>query len=135
MCMFRGLFFIFLNLAFLPQILDNWKYHKSKVASYWLVKLDSTKQRKVSLMLESDRAYLSQFTPDLPLHRIGGQFGSRSSVATDVWRNIRLKCPHPELLQDTFRATRLFQTHLIFARIWIKSHFVLSGLDHKPDRQ
>uniref|UniRef100_A0A671YPY6 Tubulin tyrosine ligase-like family, member 7 n=1 Tax=Sparus aurata TaxID=8175 RepID=A0A671YPY6_SPAAU len=28
-------------------ILDNWKYHKSKVASYWLVKLDSTKQRKV----------------------------------------------------------------------------------------
>lgn len=32
----------------LLQILDNWKYHKSKVASYWLVKLDSTKQRKVS---------------------------------------------------------------------------------------
>uniref|UniRef100_A0A8D3C7Q8 Tubulin tyrosine ligase-like family, member 7 n=1 Tax=Scophthalmus maximus TaxID=52904 RepID=A0A8D3C7Q8_SCOMX len=28
-------------------ILDNWKYHKPKVASYWLVKLDSTKQRKV----------------------------------------------------------------------------------------
>uniref|UniRef100_A0A671YX08 Tubulin tyrosine ligase-like family, member 7 n=1 Tax=Sparus aurata TaxID=8175 RepID=A0A671YX08_SPAAU len=31
----------------LDEILDNWKYHKSKVASYWLVKLDSTKQRKV----------------------------------------------------------------------------------------
>ncbi|CAG03459.1 unnamed protein product [Tetraodon nigroviridis] len=30
----------------LDEILDNWKYHKSKVASYWLVKLDSTKQRK-----------------------------------------------------------------------------------------
>ncbi|XP_005993927.1 tubulin polyglutamylase TTLL7 [Latimeria chalumnae] len=31
----------------LDDIMDNWKYHKSKVASYWLVKLDSTKQRKV----------------------------------------------------------------------------------------
>ncbi|XP_041134197.1 tubulin polyglutamylase TTLL7-like isoform X2 [Polyodon spathula] len=31
----------------LDDILDNWKYHKPKVASYWLVKLDSTKQRKV----------------------------------------------------------------------------------------
>ncbi|XP_048832720.1 tubulin polyglutamylase TTLL7 isoform X2 [Brienomyrus brachyistius] len=31
----------------LNEILDNWKYHKPKVASYWLVKLDSTKQRKV----------------------------------------------------------------------------------------
>lgn len=28
--------------------MDNWKYHKTKVASYWLVKLDSVKQRKVS---------------------------------------------------------------------------------------
>ncbi|XP_056132381.1 tubulin polyglutamylase TTLL7 [Lampris incognitus] len=33
--------------AMLDEILDNWKYHKPKVASYWLVKLDSTKQRKV----------------------------------------------------------------------------------------
>ncbi|KPP78298.1 tubulin polyglutamylase TTLL7-like, partial [Scleropages formosus] len=31
----------------LDEILDNWKYHKPKVASYWLVKLDSMKQRKV----------------------------------------------------------------------------------------
>uniref|UniRef100_A0A3Q2Y892 Tubulin tyrosine ligase-like family, member 7 n=1 Tax=Hippocampus comes TaxID=109280 RepID=A0A3Q2Y892_HIPCM len=31
----------------LDEILDNWKFHKPKVASYWLVKLDSTKQRKV----------------------------------------------------------------------------------------
>lgn len=34
------------------QILDNWRYHKPKVASYWLVKLDSTKQRKVSLTVK-----------------------------------------------------------------------------------
>lgn len=33
--------------VFDPQILNNWKYHKPKVASYWLVKLDATKQRKV----------------------------------------------------------------------------------------
>ncbi|XP_046892762.1 tubulin polyglutamylase TTLL7 isoform X1 [Hypomesus transpacificus] len=33
--------------AVLDEILDNWKYHKPKVASYWLVKLDSTKQSKV----------------------------------------------------------------------------------------
>ncbi|KAL7866724.1 hypothetical protein AOLI_G00145380 [Acnodon oligacanthus] len=31
----------------LNEILNNWKYHKPKVASYWLVKLDATKQRKV----------------------------------------------------------------------------------------
>ncbi|XP_030639886.1 tubulin polyglutamylase TTLL7 [Chanos chanos] len=33
--------------ALLDEILNNWKYHKPKVASYWLVKLDATKQRKV----------------------------------------------------------------------------------------
>ncbi|NXX17830.1 TTLL7 polyglutamylase, partial [Podargus strigoides] len=32
----------------IEDIMDNWKYHKTKVASYWLVKLDSVKQRKVS---------------------------------------------------------------------------------------
>lgn len=38
----------FLNMSSLKQIIDNWKYHKTKVASYWLIKLDSVKQRKVS---------------------------------------------------------------------------------------
>lgn len=38
----------FLNISSLKQIIDNWKYHKTKVASYWLIKLDSVKQRKVS---------------------------------------------------------------------------------------
>lgn len=33
--------------AVLDEILNNWKFHKPKVASYWLVKLDATKQRKV----------------------------------------------------------------------------------------
>ncbi|KAK1163930.1 tubulin polyglutamylase TTLL7-like isoform X1 [Acipenser oxyrinchus oxyrinchus] len=39
----------------LDDILDNWKYHKPKVASYWLVKLDSAKQRKA---LDIVRTYL-----------------------------------------------------------------------------
>ncbi|KAM4642805.1 tubulin polyglutamylase TTLL7 [Discoglossus pictus] len=31
----------------IDEIMDNWRYHKPKVASYWLIKLDSVKQRKV----------------------------------------------------------------------------------------
>ncbi|XP_030352315.1 tubulin polyglutamylase TTLL7 isoform X2 [Strigops habroptila] len=31
----------------IEDIMDNWKYHKTKVASYWLIKLDSVKQRKI----------------------------------------------------------------------------------------
>nr|XP_033772520.1 tubulin polyglutamylase TTLL7 isoform X2 [Geotrypetes seraphini] len=31
----------------IDDIMDNWKYHKPKVASYWLIKLDSMKQKKV----------------------------------------------------------------------------------------
>ncbi|XP_030887787.1 tubulin polyglutamylase TTLL7 [Leptonychotes weddellii] len=36
------------SLLLIEDIIDNWKYHKTKVASYWLIKLDSVKQRKVS---------------------------------------------------------------------------------------
>nr|XP_015096169.2 tubulin polyglutamylase TTLL7 [Vicugna pacos] len=35
------------SLLLIKDIIDNWKYHKTKVASYWLIKLDSVKQRKV----------------------------------------------------------------------------------------
>lgn len=31
----------------LDKILEDWKFHKPRVASYWLVKLDSIKRRKV----------------------------------------------------------------------------------------
>ncbi|XP_066899806.1 tubulin polyglutamylase TTLL7 isoform X7 [Kogia breviceps] len=34
------------SLLLIEDIIDNWKYHKTKVASYWLIKLDSVKQRK-----------------------------------------------------------------------------------------
>ena len=32
----------------LEMLVEEWKLHKPKVASYWLVKLDSVKRRKVS---------------------------------------------------------------------------------------
>nr|XP_025727796.1 tubulin polyglutamylase TTLL7 isoform X1 [Callorhinus ursinus]XP_025727797.1 tubulin polyglutamylase TTLL7 isoform X1 [Callorhinus ursinus] len=37
------------SLLLIEDIIDNWKYHKTKVASYWLIKLDSVKQRKSCL--------------------------------------------------------------------------------------
>ncbi|TKC42847.1 hypothetical protein EI555_000001, partial [Monodon monoceros] len=33
------------SLLLIEDMIDNWKYHKTKVASYWLIKLDSVKQR------------------------------------------------------------------------------------------
>lgn len=33
----------------LDRIMEDWKFHKPRVASYWLVKLDSIKRRKVRL--------------------------------------------------------------------------------------
>ncbi|XP_036916880.1 tubulin polyglutamylase TTLL7 [Sturnira hondurensis] len=35
------------TLILLEDIIGNWKHHKTKVASYWLIKLDSVRQRKV----------------------------------------------------------------------------------------
>ncbi|CAL8253180.1 unnamed protein product [Merluccius merluccius] len=62
--------------AVLDEILDNWKYHKPKVASYWLVKLDSTKQRKMLDIVRTNvRAALQRVwrEPDvesLHIHRL-----------------------------------------------------------------
>ena len=36
---------------FLLQLHENWKFHKPRIASYWLVKLDSIKRRKVCIVL------------------------------------------------------------------------------------
>ncbi|NXO24231.1 TTLL7 polyglutamylase, partial [Cisticola juncidis] len=60
----------------IEDIMDNWKYHKTKVSSYWLVKLDSAKQRKVlDIVRTSVRAVLQHVwkAPDienLHLYRI-----------------------------------------------------------------
>ncbi|XP_075413769.1 tubulin polyglutamylase TTLL7 isoform X2 [Tenrec ecaudatus] len=60
----------------LEDIIDNWKYHKTKVASYWLIKLDSVKQRKVldivrtSLRTVLPRIWTVPDVDELNLYRI-----------------------------------------------------------------
>uniref|UniRef100_A0A6I8P394 Tubulin tyrosine ligase like 7 n=1 Tax=Ornithorhynchus anatinus TaxID=9258 RepID=A0A6I8P394_ORNAN len=60
----------------IDDIMDNWKYHKTKIASYWLIKLDSIKQRKVlDIVKTSVRSILQRIwrVPDvecLHLYRI-----------------------------------------------------------------
>ncbi|XP_035393863.1 tubulin polyglutamylase TTLL7 isoform X3 [Cygnus atratus] len=52
----------------IEDIMDNWKHHKTKVASYWLVKLDSVKQRKLlDIVKTSVRAVLQHVwkAPDI----------------------------------------------------------------------
>ncbi|XP_077134067.1 tubulin polyglutamylase TTLL7 isoform X4 [Ranitomeya variabilis] len=40
--------------AIIDEIMENWRYHKPKVASYWLIKLDSVKQRKILDIVRSN---------------------------------------------------------------------------------
>lgn len=60
----------------IEDIMDNWKHYKTKVASYWLIKLDSVKQRKVlDIVKSSIRTVLPRIwrVPDaeeLSLYRI-----------------------------------------------------------------
>ncbi|XP_024907873.1 tubulin polyglutamylase TTLL7 isoform X1 [Pteropus alecto] len=64
------------SLLLVEDIIDNWKYHKTKVASYWLIKLDSVKQRKVlDIVKTSIRAVLPRIwkvsdVDELNLYRI-----------------------------------------------------------------
>ncbi|CAK6441284.1 unnamed protein product [Pipistrellus nathusii] len=64
------------SLLLVEDILDNWKLHKTKVASYWLIKLDSVKQRKVlDIVKTSIRTTLPRIwkvvdVDELPLYRI-----------------------------------------------------------------
>ncbi|XP_062868697.1 tubulin polyglutamylase TTLL7 isoform X1 [Trichomycterus rosablanca] len=63
--------------AVLDEILNNWKYHKPKVASYWLVKLDATKQRKVlDIVRTSVRSLLQRIwqEPDVDSLRLYSLF-------------------------------------------------------------
>ncbi|XP_075244954.1 tubulin polyglutamylase TTLL7-like [Convolutriloba macropyga] len=46
----------------LNSILDNWRYHKPRVASYWLVKLDSAKRQKVvDIVRNNVRSIIQRF--------------------------------------------------------------------------
>ncbi|XP_038049543.1 tubulin polyglutamylase TTLL7-like isoform X2 [Patiria miniata] len=46
----------------LSQIQENWRFHKPRIASYWLVKLDSIKRRKVIEIVRSNVRALLQRT-------------------------------------------------------------------------
>lgn len=60
----------------LDKLYENWKFHKPRIASYWLVKLDSIKRRKVIDIVRSNVRAVLQRTwrvPDvdnLPLYRM-----------------------------------------------------------------
>ncbi|XP_006822303.1 tubulin polyglutamylase TTLL7-like [Saccoglossus kowalevskii] len=60
----------------LQQLQDNWKFHKPRIASYWLVKLDSIKRRKVVDIVRSNvravlqRTWRSSDVDGLRLYRI-----------------------------------------------------------------
>ncbi|KYO36794.1 tubulin polyglutamylase TTLL7 isoform A [Alligator mississippiensis] len=67
----------------IENIMDNWKYHKTKVASYWLVKLDAVKQRKVldivrtSVRTVLQRVWRVSDIESLQLYRIFNRVFSR----------------------------------------------------------
>ncbi|EGV98615.1 Tubulin polyglutamylase TTLL7 [Cricetulus griseus] len=50
----------------IDDIMDNWKHYKTKVASYWLIKLDSVKQRKLFLMGPCLSAFLDSKFSSMP---------------------------------------------------------------------
>ncbi|KAK3777662.1 hypothetical protein RRG08_021773 [Elysia crispata] len=60
----------------LDQLHENWKFHKPRIASYWLVKLDSIKRRKVVDIVRSNvramlqRIWRSSDIDNLRLYRI-----------------------------------------------------------------
>ncbi|XP_052777435.1 tubulin polyglutamylase TTLL7-like isoform X2 [Mya arenaria] len=60
----------------LDKLYENWKFHKPRIASYWLVKLDSIKRRKVIDIVRSNVRAVLQRTwrvPDvdnLPIYRV-----------------------------------------------------------------
>ena len=54
----------------LNSILDNWSYHKPRVANYWLVKLDATKRHKVvDIVRNNVRAVLQKFYENQDMER------------------------------------------------------------------
>jgi len=77
----------------LDSITENWKYHKPRVASYWLVKLDSAKRRKVIDIVKGNvRAILQRVwkLPDidsLRLYRIFNKIFNRllASHGQGLW--------------------------------------------------
>ncbi|XP_059175710.1 tubulin polyglutamylase TTLL7-like [Physella acuta] len=67
----------------LDQLTENWKFHKPRIASYWLVKLDSIKRRKVIDIVKTNvravlqRVWRTSDIENLRLNRIFGRVFNR----------------------------------------------------------
>ncbi|XP_068095246.1 tubulin polyglutamylase TTLL7 isoform X1 [Hyperolius riggenbachi] len=46
--------------SIIDDIMENWRYHKPKVASYWLIKLDSVKQKKILDIVRTNVRFILQ---------------------------------------------------------------------------
>ncbi|KAM9762163.1 tubulin polyglutamylase TTLL7 isoform 1-T1 [Menidia menidia] len=141
--------------AVLDEILDNWKYHKPKVASYWLVKLDSTKQRKVLDIVRTNvRSALQRIwrEPDvdsLHLYRLFNRVFNRLlwshgqglwncfSNTSSSWESIFSKCSEvvsPQELQCCRRLVQLCRDCLLIVYKFVsESRGSLSGLSPEWD--
>ena len=118
-----------------PQLHENWKFHKPRVASYWLVKLDSIKRRKVIDIVRSNvravlqRTWKSPDVDSLRLYRIFSRVFNRLlwSHGQGLWNcfqssgyvwfftvfvvRIRFYCPVPLLNLFCRMGTFDFQTN------------------------
>ncbi|XP_060737710.1 tubulin polyglutamylase TTLL7 [Tachysurus vachellii] len=142
--------------AVLDEILNNWKYHKPKVASYWLVKLDATKQRKVLDIVRTNvRSLLQRIwrEPDidsLRLYRLFNRVFSRllwshgqglwncfCSSGRSSWESIFSKSSDvvtPQELQCCQRLVQLCRDCLLIVyKFVVESHGSLTGLNPEWD--
>ncbi|KAG7230684.1 hypothetical protein INR49_019491, partial [Caranx melampygus] len=120
--------------AVLDEILDNWKYHKPKVASYWLVKLDSTKQRKVLDIVRTNvRSALQRIwrEPDIEAST------STDSSTVSSWETIFSKSSEvvsPQELQCCRRLVQLCRDCLLVVYKFVsESRGSLTGLSPEWD--
>ncbi|XP_027538892.1 tubulin polyglutamylase TTLL7 isoform X1 [Neopelma chrysocephalum] len=118
----------------IEDIMDNWKYHKPKVSSYWMSKLDPVKQRKVlDIVRTGVRAVLEHVwkAPDvdsLHLYRLFNRLFSRLlwgrgqglwncfSNSGSSWETMFSKSPEvvtPEQLQCCQRIVQLCKRCLL----------------------
>ncbi|GAA6086714.1 tubulin polyglutamylase TTLL7 isoform X1 [Tachysurus ichikawai] len=141
--------------AVLDEILNNWKYHKPKVASYWLVKLDATKQRKVLDIVRTNvRSLLQRIwrEPDidsLRLYRLFNRVFSRLlwshgqglwncfSSSGSSWESIFSKSSDvvtPQELQCCQRLVQLCRDCLLIVyKFVVESRGSLTGLNPEWD--
>ena len=124
-------------LVICPQLHENWKFHKPRVASYWLVKLDSIKRRKVIDIVRSNvravlqRTWKSPDVDSLRLYRIFSRVFNRLlwSHGQGLWNCFQSSgyaglfyLHHKKVLlreRKRHTARRVVSTHCTAAPRWI----------------